>query len=270
MTNSSAITTSNPNGLSATNLHVQAGTFTAVKGVNMQFKQGQFSVIIGPNGAGKSTLLRALLGLNQPTQGQVYLEKRPLHQWSRSERSQKLAYLAQGEHLPLETTVRNVVSLGRGTGGWKWGLIPTQPWTETDEQAVNNALDRTDTRRFEHRKIIELSGGEQQRVALARALVAGPDFLLLDEPTNHLDLTYTLEIFRYIRCEVAEGLGVIAVLHDLNLAARAEQIYLLHQGKVHAGGSPEEVLTSNNIQQVYNVKAEVIKQNERLLVIPKD
>lgn len=270
MNNQPAKNTVRPTGLSATDLHVQAGTFPAVQGVSMQFQQEQFSVIIGPNGAGKSTLLRALLGLNQPTQGQVCLDDRPLTQWSRSERSQKLAYLAQGEHLPPETNVRNVVALGRGTGGWKWGLIPTQPWTETDEQAVNDALDRTDTRRFEHRKIIELSGGEQQRVALARALVAGPDFLLLDEPTNHLDLTYTLEILRYIRCEVAGGLGVIAVLHDLNLAAKAEQLYLLHQGKVYAGGRPEEVLTPNNIQQVYKVKVEVIKQNERLLVIPEN
>lgn len=264
------MTSPNNQSLEAHNLHVQAGNFPALQGVSACFQQGQLSAVIGPNGAGKSTLLRALLGLNTPSSGEVHLAGRPLGQWSRAKRSQKLSYLGQGEQLPPEASVRNIVSLGRGTGDWKWGLIPTKPWTEQDEQAVNNALERTDTHRFEHRKVTELSGGERQRVALARALAAGPDFLLLDEPTNHLDLTYTLEILRYVRCEVAGGLGVIAVLHDLNLAARAEQLYLLHQGKVHAEGSPQQVLTPKNIAEVYRVKVQVTDHNDRLLVIPED
>ncbi|GGO37303.1 ABC transporter ATP-binding protein [Deinococcus humi] len=262
--------TAPPDTLAAINLHVQAGTFPAVRGVDAVFGVGRFSAVIGPNGAGKSTLLRALLGLNSPESGAVYLFGRPLGSWSRPERSQALAYLAQGEGLPDATRVRDVVALGRGAGDWRFGLLPTRPWTEDDEAAVDSALNRTDTRRFEARKVSELSGGERQRVALARALAGQPRFLLLDEPTNHLDLAYALEVMRYLRCEVAGGLGVVAVLHDLNLAARADWLLLLHAGQVLAAGPPDEVLTPRNLLAAYGVHARVVRDADRLLVIPED
>ncbi|MFD1732029.1 ABC transporter ATP-binding protein [Deinococcus malanensis] len=166
--------------------------------------------------------------------------------------------------------MRDVVALGRGTGSWKWGLVPTRPWTEKDEEAVLGALNRTDTRRFEHRKVSELSGGERQRVSLARALAAHPRYLLLDEPTNHLDLAYALDVIRYVRCEVAGGLGVVAVLHDLNLAARADRLVLLHLGQVLAAGRPDEVLTPEHLQVVYGVRVTVTRSAGRLVVIPED
>ncbi|QLG09992.1 ABC transporter ATP-binding protein [Deinococcus sp. D7000] len=256
--------------LQAHNLHVHAGTFPAVRNVSATFETGRFSAVIGPNGAGKSTLLRALLGLNRPESGEVCLFGRSLGSWSRPERSRALAYLAQSEGLPDSATVRDVVALGRGAGEWRFGLLPTRPWTDADDAAVDSALDRTDTRRFEARKVAELSGGERQRVALARALAGQPRFLLLDEPTNHLDLAYALEVIRYLRCEVAGGLGVIAVLHDLNLAARADWLLLLHQGEVLASGSPETVLTAENLLAAYGVRARVVRDAERLLVIPED
>ncbi|MDV6374532.1 ABC transporter ATP-binding protein [Deinococcus arenicola] len=256
--------------LEAQNLHVHAGTFPAVRGVNARFDVGTFSAVIGPNGAGKSTLLRALLGLNKPESGEVCLFGRPLGKWSRPERSRALAYLAQTEGLPDATKVRDVVALGRGAGDWRFGLLPTRPWTDDDDAAVDSALDRTDTRRFEARKVAELSGGERQRVALARALAGEPRFLLLDEPTNHLDLAYALEVIRYLRCEVAGGLGVVAVLHDLNLAARADWLLLLHQGQVLAAGPPETVLTPENLLAAYGVRVSVLSHGNKLIVLPED
>ncbi|OLV17446.1 ABC transporter ATP-binding protein [Deinococcus marmoris] len=256
--------------LQANNLHVHAGTFPAVRGVSASFGTGTFSAVIGPNGAGKSTLLRALLGLNKPESGGVCLFGRPLQSWSRPERSRALAYLAQTEGLPDSTKVRDVVALGRGAGDWRFGLLPTRPWTDDDDAAVDSALDRTDTRRFEGRKVAELSGGERQRVALARALAGQPRFLLLDEPTNHLDLAYALEVIRYLRCEVAGGLGVVAVLHDLNLAARADWLLLLHQGEVLAAGPPAEVLTPENLLASYGVRVSVLRHGDRLVILPED
>lgn len=256
--------------LAATDLHVQAGAFPAVRGVSATFQAGQFAAVIGPNGAGKSTFLRALLGLSPVQSGAVTLLHKPLSAWSRSERSRLIAYLAQTEALPLETRVRDVVALGRGAGTWKWGLLPSHAWTEADEQAVQAALQKTDTLKFEDRRVSELSGGERQRVALARALAAEPRFLLLDEPTNHLDLGYALEVIRYMRCEVAGGLGVVAVLHDLNLAARADQVVLLHEGRVLAAGSPETVLTPEHLQEAYHVRVKVIRDAERIVMIPED
>ncbi|WP_309570455.1 ABC transporter ATP-binding protein [Deinococcus sp.] len=259
-----------PGVLEATNLHVRAGDHPAVRGVGVTFHAGQFTAIIGPNGAGKSTLLRALLGLTPIHIGSVHVDGVPLDRLGRASRSRDLAFLAQSEDLPGRASVRDVVALGRGTGMWRWGLIPTQPWTPADEDAVDTALERTDTRQFEHRRVDELSGGERQRVALARALVAGPRFLLLDEPTNHLDLAYALEVIRHLRCEVAGGLGVVAVLHDLNLAARADRIVLLHHGQVLAAGTPDDVLTPEHLHAAYGVSTRVLRDADRLLVIPED
>ncbi|WP_291425904.1 ABC transporter ATP-binding protein [Deinococcus sp.] len=254
--------------LTAQGLHVRAGAFPAVQGVSVRFESGQFSAVIGPNGAGKSTLLRALTGLSTPHSGEVRFGNRPLTDWSRPERSRALAYLAQHEALPTETRVRDVVALGRGAGHWKWGLIPARPWTEQDEAAVHRALERTDTLKFAARRVAELSGGERQRVALARALAARPQFLLLDEPTNHLDLAYALEVIRYVRGEVAAGLGVVAVLHDLNLAARADFVALLCRGQVLAQGTPREVLTPPNLQAAYGIEVRLLEDQEQLIVVP--
>ncbi|MFC4427833.1 ABC transporter ATP-binding protein [Deinococcus navajonensis] len=261
---------SRPNLLEAVNLHVRAGTYPAVRGVTAGFAPGEFTAVIGPNGAGKSTLLRALLGLSVPESGEVRLCGQALGHWPRAHRSSALAYLAQGEELPLATRVRDVVALGRGAGEWRWGLIPTRPWTEEDEAAVAEALERTDTLRFEHRRVSELSGGERQRVSLARALAARPRYLLLDEPTNHLDLAYALDVVRYVRCEVAGGLGVVAVLHDLNLAARADRVVLLHQGQVLAAGPPATVLTPAHLHEAYGVQVLVTHVAGRLVVVADD
>jgi len=231
---------------------------------------GEFSAIIGPNGAGKSTLLRALLGLSGLERGEVQLLGRPLHGWLRAERARTLAYLAQGEELPPEARVRAVVALGRGAGDWRWGLIPTRPWTQADEDAVTGALTRTDTLRFATRRVTELSGGERQRVSLARALAAQPRFLLLDEPTNHLDLAYGLDVIRHAQAEARRGLGVVAVLHDLNLAARAHHLLLLHGGGVVAQGPPGEVLTPAHLYAAYGLRVRVLRDGDRPFVIPED
>ncbi|GAA5514484.1 hemin import ATP-binding protein HmuV [Deinococcus carri] len=256
--------------LEARDLHVRAGSFPALQGVSAIFRAGEFAAVVGPNGAGKSTLLRALLGLSRPEAGEVCLLGRPLRAWPRAERARTLAYLAQGEALPPDSRVRDVVALGRGAGEWKWGLLPTRPWTQADEDAVTDALIRTDTLRFVDRRVADLSGGERQRVGLARALAAQPRFLLLDEPTNHLDLAYGLDVIRHARREAAGGLGVVAVLHDLNLAARADRLLLLCGGRVLAQGTPDEVLTPAHLHAAYGLRVRVLHDEGRPLILPED
>lgn len=260
--------------LEAWEVSVRAGDLLAVRQVSAAFERGRFSAIIGPNGAGKSTLMRALAGLTPVQGGEIRYQGRALPAYSRRERARSLAYLAQTEALPLETNVRDVVSLGRGAGEWLWGLFPHNPLSlgrlsSDDERAIDYAMQRTDTARFAERFIAELSGGEQQRVSLARALAADPQFLLLDEPTNHLDLAYALNLISTLRQEAERGLGVVVVLHDLNLAARADHLLLLHQGRVVAQGNAESVLTPQHLQAVYGVRVDVIRQAGKLVVVPQ-
>jgi len=255
-------------GLEARRLGVRAGSALAVRGVSASFPRARLTAIVGPNGAGKSTLLRALAGLDPAASGGVWLDDEPLARLPRSQRARRLAYLAQGEELPPGARVRDVVGLGRGAGGWLWGLLPLSGPDEDDERAVERALKRTDTLPLAGRLVGELSGGERQRVALARALCAEPDHLLLDEPTNHLDLNYTLELMGYLRAEVGAGTGVVTALHDLTLAARADSVLLLHRGEVLAQGTPGEVLTPEHIGAAYGLRVEVLRHAGRLLVVP--
>ncbi|ADV68806.1 ABC transporter ATP-binding protein [Deinococcus maricopensis] len=243
----------------------------AVSTVNVTFERGRVSAIIGPNGAGKSTLLRALLGLTPLTRGRITLDERPLHEMRRAERTRRLAYLAQDEPLPEHVVARDVVALGRGAHDWLWGLLPNPKAREADDAAIiQAALEKTDALSLAERTIGTLSGGERQRVALARALAGQPEYLLLDEPTNHLDLAYQIDLLRYLHDEAEEGMGVIAVLHDLNLAARADHLILLHQGHVLSSGTPATVLTPANLRAAYGVRATISRHNGRLLVVPED
>ena len=261
--------TSPETSLVAHDLSVRAGKVMAVQSVSTEFRRSQLTAIIGPNGAGKSTLLRALMGLDAPASGAVHLAGKPLQKWSRRERAAQLAYLAQGEALPPAARVRDVVALGRGAGHWRWGLLPPLSEDQGDTRATEQAMRRTDVLPFAGRRVEELSGGERQRVSLARALAAVPGFLLLDEPTNHLDLGYAAELMGHLRCEVAGGLGVVAVLHDLTLASQADWLLLLHGGRVLAQGTPEQVLTPANLHAAYNLRASVLRHSGRLIVVPE-
>ncbi|WP_424950461.1 ABC transporter ATP-binding protein [Deinococcus sp.] len=253
--------------LSAHDLSVRAGKMIAVQGVNAEFRRGHLTAIIGPNGAGKSTLLRALMGLDAPAGGGVTLAGRPLAEWNRRERAARLAYLAQGEALPPGMRVRDAVALGRGAGEWRYGLLPPLTERADETRAIRRAMERVDVLAFAERRVGELSGGERQRVSLARALAAEPAFLLLDEPTNHLDLAGAQALMNALRAEVAGGIGVVAVLHDLTLAAQADQLLLLRAGELLAHGTPEQVLTPANLHAAYGLHAEVLRHGGRLLVV---
>lgn len=224
------------------------------------FQPQALNVLLGANGAGKTTLLQLMLGLKTADRGDILLQDRPLGSWSRAQRAQMVAYLAQSEPLPDDISVQHLVELGRPSKKpWLWGIFP-HPWegqTSQDLQAIEEALQRCDIAHLRHRSIHQLSGGERQRAALARALAAQPQVLLLDEPTNHLDIAYQVELLKLLQCQVAGGLTVIMVVHDLNLASYADHVVLLHQGKCLAEGKPQEVITSAHIQHAYGLNLEI-------------
>ncbi len=235
-------------------LEYRAGSFQ-LGPVSLRLEAGQLVAILGPNGAGKTTLLRLLAGFLKPKSGAV---TRPLSAGS-------VAYLSQSEPLPEDYGVLEVVSLGRLP---HQGLFKSE--SRADRQCVQNALERTDTLRFSSRKVGSLSGGERQRVALARALAQEPQFLLLDEPTNHLDLSHGQDLLTLLEFETNQGLGVVMVLHDLNLSARAERIVLLERGKIVQDGPPRAVLTPEVVEPIYGLALERLESSSgQVVLVPR-
>lgn len=220
--------------------------------------------VIGPNGAGKSTLLKLLTRQLEPTTGSITLAGRPLGSFGRFELARHLAVVAQAPVVPQGFRVREVVTMGRAP---HLGLFGTEG--SADRAAVAAALAATDTHRFEGRRVETLSGGEQQRVVFARALAQQPAFLLLDEPTNHLDLRYQVELLDYARAQAAEGVGVLVVLHDLNLAGRScDRLAVLQAGRLVAQGTPKQVLTEALIREVFGASVRVLDDAGTPVVVP--
>ena len=214
---------------------------------------GVFTGVIGPNGSGKSTLIRALSRALKPTQGAVLLEKMDLYgAYSARSAAQTIAVVPQDTAVSLDFTVRDIVRMGRAH------LPPRLFASETpaDEQIVTEALDAAGIEDLAARAVTTLSGGERQRVLFARALAQQPRVLLLDEPTASLDLRHQAETLTLARSLAHEnGLAVLAVLHDVNLAsAYCDHLILLQSGEIVASGTPTEVLTAENLAQVYGAR----------------
>ncbi|MDT7845200.1 ABC transporter ATP-binding protein [Streptomyces justiciae] len=221
-------------------------------GVTLAPEPGSVVGLLGPNGSGKSTLLRLLAGLLTPTAGVVTLDGSPLADLPRREVARRLAVVEQQADTQVELTVIDVVRLGRVPHRRAW-----TPATARGEDAVRAALARTGLADRTHQPWHTLSGGERQRVQIARALAQEPRELLLDEPTNHLDIHHQLDLLNLVA-----GLPVTTVvaLHDLNLAAMyCDHVAVLHTGRVHACGTPGDVLTEELIAEVYGVRAAVTR-----------
>lgn len=219
----------------------------AVDGVTLSAAAGACTAVLGPNGSGKSTLLRLLLGVARPSGGQAEFQGRPLPEWPRTELARRVAVVAQQEEMPFPLTVRELVAMGRYPH-----LGPWRPERAPDRRAVADAMARCDVTRLAARPVSTLSGGERQRARVARALAQEPHALALDEPTIALDVRHEMGIFELLRELVAEGVTVLLVTHNLNLAARyADQLVLLDEGRVAARGAPPEVIRQELLELVY-------------------
>lgn len=201
--------------------------------VDLEIREGEMVALLGTNGSGKTTLLRVIAGALRPSAGSVRLFGRPAGTWSRREVARVVAVLPQSLELPAGFRVAEVVALGRipHEGGW-FGT------GADDDRAVAMALRDADVAELADRPVTELSGGERQRVLVAMALAQEPRLLLLDEPTLHLDLAHQVALVRTLeRLRRTRTISVVAVLHDLNLAAGlADRSLLLHDGRLRAAG----------------------------------
>ncbi len=236
--------------LSAEELNVGYGKKTVVSGLNLNVMKGQVICLLGPNGAGKTTVLRTLSGLLAPVSGTVKVEGVGIGSLKQKELSQKLSVvLTESVTLSL-TTVEELVSMGRTPHTGLMGRL-----TEEDRRIVAEALETVGADSLRERYFDELSDGEKQKVMIARALVQEPKLMILDEPTSHLDIKHKIEVIRVLQKLSGEkGITCILSLHDIDLALKGCQtVLLVRDGKIAAQGTPEEVVGSGRIQELYEI-----------------
>jgi len=219
-----------------------------LKSVDLRTYEGEILGVLGPNGSGKSTLLKVMDGVLQPQQGEVILRNRPLTSLRRTDVAREIAMVAQENFFRFSFSALEVVLMGRFPR-----LKRLQFEGEKDMEIALNALKATHSLHLWSRSIHEISGGEKQRVLLARTLAQEPKMILLDEPTSFLDLRHKRDIFRLISSLSGERkLGVVLVSHDMDLVAQyAHRIVMIKDGLILHEGSPEDVLTAENIEAVY-------------------
>jgi iron complex transport system ATP-binding protein len=245
--------------LLARDLSVQVGAASLLQGVQFSLAPGEIGAILGPNGAGKSTLLSVLAGLRTPTRGEVWINGQAVQPKNLAAFATVRAVLPQDTQVAFDFRVRDVVSLGR---------YPHRLNPSPDESGiVEAAMALTDVSALAERAVSGLSGGERARVQLARVLAqiwepaTAPRWLLVDEPTAALDLHHQHQTLLTLRRWSREsGVGVVAVLHDVNLALRyVDQVWVLNSGCLQAQGSPEQVLNPALVQRVWRVPVSAVR-----------
>jgi len=225
------------------------GPTPVLNNTNLQVKPGEILGILGRNGSGKSTLLKVMDGILRPQAGELLVHGKPLQKINRAQLARTVALVAQEFHIQFSFSVTEVVLMGR------FPHLKTLQFEGPKDMAVAyEAMRATCCLELADRSIHELSGGERQRVLIARALAQEPDVILLDEPTSFLDLKFKREIFQLIESlSKDKGLSVVLVSHDIDLAAQyCHRIMMLNNGEVHTIGMPEQVITAENIQAVYD------------------
>jgi iron complex transport system ATP-binding protein len=242
-----------------------------IQDISFTITPGEVVGIIGPNGAGKTTLFRLLTRLLKPWSGEVRYRGRNVQDIQTRELARYIAVLPQSLPMAFPFTVTDFILMGRLPHLKRW-----QSFREHDYEVTQAVMKLTEIKDLSARYITELSGGELQRVFLAQALAQEPELLLLDEPTSHLDIGHQVEIMDLIkRLNKENNITVLMVLHDLNLAGEyCDRLILLDEGKIHAMGSPKEVLTYQNIEKVYKtvvvVKENPITGKPYIILVPKE
>jgi len=216
---------------------------------------GELVGVIGPNGSGKSTLLRVVAGTLRPAAGRVRVAGADVAGLSRGELARRLAVVPQSASLPEAFSAFEIVLMGRTP---HLGLLQAE--TARDVSIVRQAMLQAGVWDLADCPVGQLSGGERQRVVIARALAQQPALLLLDEPTSHLDVHHQVQVMEIVRDLCVGGLATLAVFHDLNLAAQyCDRLLLLHEGRIQAAGTPEEVVTPENVARVYGPQVHVYR-----------
>jgi len=252
------------------NLSHSFGDNPVLKDLSFTIPKGGFFIIIGPNGSGKTTLMKVISGLLKRQYGQLEILDRPIEGYSRKALAQTIAFVSQMSYVDFPFTVSEIVLMGRSP---YMGVLGVED--EKDLEIAKEAIRFTGLEHIAHRKMDQLSGGEQQRVFIARAVCQEPDIILLDEPTASLDLAHQVRVMDLMeKLKKESRVTVVMISHDVNLAAMyGDQLLLLNEGRVECQGRPDEVLTFQMLEDVYKctllVDQSPLGNIPRVTLVPK-
>ncbi|MBT9830670.1 ABC transporter ATP-binding protein [Clostridium baratii] len=238
-------------------LNISYGNLDIVKDLNLEIPKGKITTIIGANGCGKSTILKTLARIIKPKSGSIYINDKELNSQDSKELAKAMAVLPQSPQAPSGLTVEELISYGRFPHQKGFGKLKDE-----DKDIINWALEKTRISEFRDRPIEALSGGQRQRAWIAMALAQETDILLLDEPTTYLDLAHQLEVLNLLEeLNKKEGRTIVMVIHELNNAARfADHMIGVKKGKIVCQGTAHEVMTKENLREIFNIDAEIINE----------
>ncbi|MFM9852871.1 MAG: ABC transporter ATP-binding protein [Sphingomonadaceae bacterium] len=246
------------------NVSLTLGRSSVLRAINCVLTPGRVTAIIGPNGAGKTSLIRVIAGLVTPQSGRVSLDGTDLSTSDRTQRARQIGYLPQVNQPHWNVTARALISLGRLPH--RSAFARPSP---SDEAAIMNAMERTNTAHLADRTIDQMSGGERARVQLARVIAGDADWILADEPLANLDPPHARDVLGLLAQSARQGKGVAIILHQLNAAADcADDVIIMRTGTIVAAGATADVLTPLNLAAAYDMNFDVFSKSGRLIVAP--
>lgn len=243
------------NCIKTKDLNISYGNLDIVKDLNLEIPKGKITTIVGANGCGKSTILKTIARILQPKSGDIFINDKNIKDQSSKELAKTMAVLPQSPQAPSGLTVEELISYGRFPHQKGFGKMKKE-----DNDIVSWALEATGISEFRDRKIEALSGGQRQRAWIAMALAQQTDILVLDEPTTYLDLAHQLEVLNLLEeLNKKQGTTIVMVIHELNNAARfADHMIGVKKGKIACQGSAYEVMTKENLKELFNIDAEIV------------
>lgn len=233
-----------------------------LKNISFDMYSEEIVGVIGPNGSGKTTLLKTLNNINEKNSGTIKVKGKDISEFEDKELARNISFMNQNTNIGFDFPCIDVVVLGRYPY-----LDKFQEYSKKDMEIARKYMELTNTLKFEDKSILSLSGGERQRVLFAKTLTQEAQIVLLDEPTASLDMKYEDEIFRILQGVKEEGKSIIAIIHNLRTAIKyCDRIILLSEGEIIQCGTPEEVITEENLKKIYNIDVRVYKNsiNNRL------
>ena len=244
------------NCISTKNLNISYGNLDIVKDLNLNIPKGKITTIIGANGCGKSTVLKTIARIIQPKSGDIYINNKNIKDQSSKDLAKTMAVLPQSPQAPSGLTVEELIAYGRFPNQKGFGKLKKE-----DTDIITWALDVTGIKEFKDRPLEALSGGQRQRAWIAMALAQQTDILILDEPTTYLDLAHQLEVLNLLEdLNRTQGTTIVMVIHELNNAARfADYMIGLKKGKIACQGNAYEVMTKENLRELFNIDAEIVQ-----------